>query len=188
MADDDDKWLAGLRSGVSGASSEQRTLQALHDAIRGSNEQTDVRHDGPRELGQLLFRLRRERLLGASSAAPWRRALPLSAAALLVVAVAITWTWPAMFGSGDHDVPVIRGDAPQIIDVDDADKAAEQLMARLRSLGIVAQRYDVGAIVGVTATVPKASAGAVRSALEPLGAVLPASGELRLEMRGKRPR
>jgi hypothetical protein len=188
MADDDDKWLARLRGKSREAQNvdEQRAAEALRAEIRRVNDTTEVRHDGPRELERLLFRLRKERLLDARSESSWKRALPMSAVAIVVAGIATTMVWQSgLFQPGGDDFPIMRGGAPQLIDADDPAKAAEQLLATLKKFDIPAQHYEIGTTVGVMAKVPAEKAESVRSALTPLGASLPSSGELRVEFRRK---
>ena len=188
MADDDDRWLARLRGKSTGAHNlhEQRAAEALRAEIRRINDATEVRHDGLRELERLLFRLRKERLLGARVDSSWKRLLPMSAVAIVVAGVATNMLWQSRtFRPDDGDVLVMRGGTPQLVDVADPTLAAQQLLDSLKTLDIAAQRYEVGTTIGVAAKVPKEKAAAVRSTLMPLGATLPESGELRLEFRRK---
>lgn len=187
MTDDDDKWLAGLRGKQAEVQNEreQRVVETLRAEVQRVNETTEVRHDAPRELEGLLFRLRKDRLLDAPSSSTWKRALPLSAAAIVVAGVSVTMLWPGGLFDTGGDGPVMRGDAPQLVDVDDPGMVAERLVADLRVLGVPVQRYEVGSTIGVTAKVTKGQAASVRAALAPLGVSLPASGEFRVEFRRK---
>jgi hypothetical protein len=190
MTDDTDSWLAALRGKPTRLlpPPEQQQIEALRETIAQTAESTPVRHDGPRELDRLLFRLRKERLLGAPSTLSWRRPFPMAAAAVVVCGVVFTMLRAAgLLGSGELETPpIIRGaHSLQILDVEDPQKAVTDTLARLNALEIPAQRYEVGQSLGVSATVPAARIKAASAALAPLDVALPADGELRVEFRRK---
>jgi hypothetical protein len=187
VADDTDDWLAALRGKhAAGADTgEVERLGALRATIRRANDSTDVRHDGPKELERLLFRLRREHLLDAAAQPPRRSRVPIAVAAVVVAGLAITLLWPAaIFERGEPEPPILRGGGTlQILEADDPRRAAGEVRARLEALAIGVETYEVGAHAGVSARVADDKAARAREVLEPLGVNLPASGDLRVEFR-----
>ena|SRR5262252_1574248 len=182
----DDDWFERLRAkpGPGQSPRGHRLLDELRAAIRHKNEATEVRHDGPRELERLLFRLHSERLLDVPSKAAWTRTMPLSAVALVVAGLAVTTIWRTGWFAPEVEAPVMRGGANlQVMDVADPEAAAQEVAKRLQTLGITVERYAVGKSVGLAATVPADDVERVRAALASLNITLPVDRKLKLEFR-----
>jgi hypothetical protein len=189
MADDTDDWLAALRgrraAGADTGAVER--LGALRATIRRINDSTEVRHDGPRELERLLFRLRRERLLDTAALPQRRSRVSIAVAAVVVAGLAITMLWPAaIFERSEPEPPILRSGATlQILESHDPRRAAAEVRARLEALAIGVETYEIGGFAGVSARVADDKATRAREVLEPLGVNLPASGDLRVEFRSR---
>lgn len=197
--DDLDAWLDGLRGraapGAAAATREQARAQraAVTDAHAARQA---AQPDDPQELQRLLFRLRREGLLGGERAsAATRLRLPMAAAAALALGLAITMIGPALWHA--DDAPVLRGGASvQVIDVDAAtlDDTVQRLQSALQGVGAVVSVSDSvvdpdgRATREVAATVPAPRIGDAARALAPFGLAPPAAdGTLRVELRARTP-
>lgn len=190
--DDLDHWLDGLRGrGRADAPAATRAeAQAQRTAIAEAHRDAQAAlPDDPQELQRLLFRLRREGLLGAESRAaahPWRRRLPLAAAAVLALGLAITMIGPGLWQAEEE--PVLRsGAAVQTLEADasQVEAAALRVQQALRSAGATVSVIDIGGGAReVAATVPKERVAEATRALAALGLQPPAAdGSLRVEVR-----
>jgi len=190
--DDLDHWLDGLRgrSRHDAPAATRAEAQAQRAAIAAAHRDAQAAQPGdPQELQRLLFRLRREGLLGAESrtaARSLRLRLPLAAAAALALGLAITMLGPGLWQSEEE--PVLRsGAAVQTLEVDPAQVEAttQRLREALQSAGAeVAVNALVAGAREVAATVPAARAAEVSRALAAFGLQPPAAdGTLRVEVR-----
>ena len=189
---DDDAWLDALR-GRPRAGMDESTLReaeatrlALLDARarRGATEEPDL--EG---LQRLLFRLRREGLIGASATSGgWRLRAPVAVAAALALGLALTLTMPTLWlGSGD-DGEVLRGSGSvQAIEVADVQTTVQQLDTRLRGAGAIVAVTDIGnGATEVSATLPGQPTEALVTELGRFGVKPPGpDGVLRIEVRPK---
>jgi hypothetical protein len=190
--DDLDHWLDGLRGrdradAPAATRAEARAQRpAIIDAHRAAHAASP---DDPQELQRLLFRLRREGLLGAeahAAAHPWRRRLPVAAAAVLALGLAITMIGPGLWQAEEE--PVLRsGAAVQTLEADPSqvEVAALRVQQALLSAGATVTVNDIGGGAReVAATVPKERLAEAARALAPLGLRPPAAdGTLRVEVR-----
>ena len=184
-----DAWLDGLRGRPAAhteAAAQREAITAAHAAR--ANEPQD-----PQELQRLLFRLRREGLLGvgtdatapAARGAPrWR--LPAAAAALLALGLALTMVGPGLWHGSEE--PVLRsGGAVQVLEVPAADVAstAQRLATALKAAGadvVVVESHGGGR--EVAATVPAQRLSDAAAALAPFALKPPAAdGSLRIDVR-----
>lgn len=190
--DDLDHWLDGLRGRdrVDAPAATRAEAQAQRTAIAETHRATHAATpDDPQELQRLLFRLRREGLIGAEARAtahPWRLRLPLAAAAVLALGLAITIIDPGLWQVEDE--PVMRsGASVQTLEVDtlQVEAAALRVQQALLSAGATVTVNDIGGGAReVAATVPKERLADAARALEPLGLRPPATdGTLRIEVR-----
>lgn len=191
--DDLDDWLDGLRGRArpGGSPAAAAEAQAQRDAIAAAHAEHG--DDDGQELQRLLFRMRREGVLhaspqakGATAERRWGARLPLAAAAVLALGLAITMVGPGLWQA--EEPPVLRsGTAEQVLEVDAAQVAAtaQQLADALRALGaaVAVTPLPEGA-TEVAATVPKEQLGAAAQALARFGLAPPAAdGTLRIELR-----
>lgn len=190
--DDLDHWLDGLRGRdrADAPAATRAEAQAQRSAIAEAHRDAQAaRPDDPQELQRLLFRLRREGLLGAEARAtahPWRLRLPVAAAAALALGLAITMIGPGLWQADEE--PVLRsGAAVQTLEADasQVEAAAQRVQQALRSAGATVTVNDIGAGAReVAATVPKERLAEAARALAPLGLRPPAAdGTLRVEVR-----
>jgi hypothetical protein len=186
-----DDWLDGLhgRPRPGAAPSTVTEASAQRDAIAARHAARPVEAQDPSELQRLLFRLRREGLLGESTEAAstqtrWR--LPLAAAAVLALGLAVTILGPGLWQTGEE--PVLRsGAAEQLLEVPGAEVAAtaQRLQTALQTLGVAVRVADTGGgAIEVAATVPKDKLSAAANVLARFGLKPPAAdGTLRVEVR-----
>lgn len=192
--DDLDAWLDALRGRPRAQTSAATRIEAdaQRAALLRARADRDSEGTDAQQLQRLLFRLRREGLLGPESATErsvWRKRLPMAAAAALALGLAIT-----MFGPGVHWIPpeddtVVRsGVAPQIVLSNDVADTVRMLEALLRGAGAAVAVSDLGdGAREVAATVPREQIDAVTPALAALGVRAPArNGALRVEVRPQR--
>ncbi len=188
-----DDWLDGLRGRAQpGASpTTQAEAQAQRAAVRAAHE-AQREGDDPQELQRLLFRLRREGLLGGASEAaastaraPARWRLPLAAAAVLALGLALTMVGPGLWQAGE--APVLRsGATEQVLEVPAGEVAAtaQRLAAALRDVGAAVAVVSSGDATEVAATVPEDRLPQAAQALASFGLKPPAAdGSLRVEVR-----
>jgi hypothetical protein len=192
--DDLDAWLDALRGRPRAQTSAATRIEA--DAQRAALLQAragqESEGEDAQQLQRLLFRLRREGLLGPESAAErsfWRKRLPLAAAATLALGLAITTFGPSIHWMSSEDDTVVRGGvAPQVVLSSDVADTVRRLEALLRGAGAAVAVSDLGdGAREVAATVPREQIDAVTPALAALGVKAPErSGALRVEVRPQR--
>lgn len=193
----DDAWLDALR-GRARAGTDEATRRAAAD-LRAALLDAQRRREGevvredPLELQRLLFRLRREGLLGAAAPAgggaandsTWRRRAPLALAAALALGIALTMVVPGGFFGGEEDT--LRSGAGQSIQVDDVAATAQRIEAALRASGAAVSVVELGdGAREIAATVPPERLAETRRALQPFGVRVPDNGALRIEVGARR--
>jgi hypothetical protein len=187
-----DAWLDGLRGRPVAGSPASHEAATQREAIAAAHATRASEPQDPQELQRLLFRLRREGLLGAGADAAaqpgrttrWR--LPAAAAAVLALGLALTMIGPGLWHGGDE--PVLRsGGAVQVLEVLAADVAstAQRLATALKAAGadvVIADTHGGGR--EVAATVPKERLADAAAALTPFALKPPAAdGSLRIDVR-----
>lgn len=188
-----DAWLDGLRGRPVAGSPASHEAAAQREAIAAAHATRASEPQDPQELQRLLFRLRREGLLGAGtdaatpaarSAPRWR--LPAAVAAVLALGLALTMVGPGLWQGGEE--PVLRsGGAVQVLEVPAADVAstAQRLATALKAAGadvVIADTHGGGR--EVAATVPKEHLADAAAALTPFALKPPAAdGSLRIDVR-----
>lgn len=175
----DDEWLNALRS----RSGEGRPPSPVADGLRAAIERDEA--EGTRgglsaaEHERLLFRLRREGLLGPSRTLWNWRAL----AASLAAAGAIAVLYPSLRGPADESDDRVRGGAPVTVTAADPAALAAQVRAVLVAHGVEPMLANLeGGAVELRATVPGDRIASVQAALRPLNVVLPDSGLLSVDI------
>jgi hypothetical protein len=190
--DDLDHWLDGLRGRerADAPAATRAEAQAQRAAIAETHRTAHTATpDDPQELQRLLFRLRSEGLLGAEARTtthPWRLRLPVAAAAVLALGLAITIIGPGLWQVEEE--PVLRsGAAVQTLEADPSqvETAALRVQQALLSAGATVTVNDIGGGAReVAATVPTKRLADAARALAPLGLRPPAAdGTLRIEVR-----
>jgi hypothetical protein len=181
---DDAAWLAALQ-GQPLAGTDTATLaeaQRVRKAILESDSRPEM-HQTHAGLQQLLFRLRRERLLDGSSS-QWR--VPTAAVAALFVGVLLTFTMLQQGGEeGADDIGMRGGSGVQVLSVADVGRTAGEIEAVLRNAGATVMVTNIdGGGKEVAATIPANRVGELRKPLATLGVSVPrAGGALRVEVR-----
>lgn len=187
-----DAWLDGLRGRSAVGSPANPEAAAQREAIAAAHATRASEPQDPQELQRLLFRLRREGLLGAGTDAAaqpgrttrWR--LPAAAAAVLALGLALTMIGPGLWHGGDE--PVLRsGPTLQVLEVDAAavaDTTARVQQALLATGAVVSTLDAGGGAREVAATVPRDRLAEAARALAQFGLSPPApDGALRIEVR-----
>lgn len=137
---DDEDWIRAL-AGKEAPDADPSVIaeaRAVRDAMARAREAESPGAHDEAELQRLLFRLRREGLLGTTiMSAKWRPYVALAVAASLMVVVGVVSILP-----GDKDrAPVpeltMRGlpSRPPFLIADDPDKLAAQIVSELEALG-----------------------------------------------------
>lgn len=186
----DDQWLDALagRAPADLSDEARREIEALREAMRETDGRFPASADETeRELERLLFRMRKEGLLETKSrwSSP-KFALPLAAAAVLVLGVSIIVFSP-------HDIVPeetrTRGGAQvQVIEVPQVDTTVAAIAQALREQGVEPNIFPRGIYRTVDASIPAEKRDVLRGRLKELGVVVPADGELHLEIREAPPR
>jgi hypothetical protein len=181
---DDAAWLAALQ-GRPLKGTDAATLaeaESVRKAILESESRPEM-HQTHAGLQQLLFRLRRERLLDTSSS-QWK--VPAAAVAALFVGVLLTFTMLQQGGEeGGDDIGMRGGSGVQVLSAADVGRMAGEIEAVLRNAGatVVVTTIDGGGRE-VAATIPANRVGEVQKPLATLGVSVPrAGGALRVEVR-----
>jgi hypothetical protein len=168
--DKEEKWLDGL-AGRGG----ERESQALRAAMLARKE-AEAAESGEIEQGleRLLFRLRREGLLGGQR--PARRWVALALAATLVAGIGVA-VWPLL--QPEPEAPVVRGMRPpqELFDADPASFSAV-LAADLRAAGLTVDARQLNGGVLLEAPIADRADPRLGPVLERHRLKLPASGPL----------
>ena len=190
MADaNDDAFFDALagRPHAAMSAAERSQVEALRASVHDVEREFELSEEHhQQQVERLLFRLRREDQLNPSRR-KW--ALPLAAAATVTAIAVVLVVSKVGLPGPDDGQPEMRGAAGKIpvIESADVDATAQAVVAALARAGVSAQAYPLGVNRGVNASVSSDQRANVVQQLEPLGVDLPASGELRLEVR-ERPR
>lgn len=176
----DDDWLNALRSRGGKGPPDSPMTDGLRAAIK--RDEAEGTRDGlsAAEHERILFRLRREGLLGPSRTQWNWRAL----AASLAVVGAIAALYPSLRGPGDAPDDRLRGSAPTVtLTAADPSALAAQVRAVLLAHDVesLLSNLENGA-VELRATVPGERIAAVQAALRPLNVVLPDNGLLSIDI------
>lgn len=189
---DDDAWLDALRGRSRAGTDEstRREAQATRRALLEARSQRDTTTEpDSQELQRLLFRLRREGLIGAPATANgWRLRAPVAVAAALALGLALTLTMPTLWLSSGDDGEVLRGSgSAQTIEVADVPATLQQLDALLRTTGALVAVTDIGnGATEVSAILPGKQSDAFVAELGRFGVKPPGrDGVLRIDVRPK---